>query len=82
MTFNDSQAREIRQAIYQGTNCAMSVGESADSKEQFSLRWTSDTSPSILDVPTPVRLVHNVKPTRKGQFFCKRNQWVNATTAK
>ena len=64
VTFSDSQAREIRQAIYQGTNCAMSVGTSADSKEQFTLRWTSDTCQSILDVPTPIRVIQNVKPIR------------------
>ena len=66
VTFSDSQAKEIRQAIYQGTNCAMSVGTSADSREEFTLRWTGDTCPSILDVPTPIRVVPSVKKPSKG----------------
>jgi hypothetical protein len=69
VTFSDGQAKEIRQAIYQGTNCAMSMGASADSKEQFTLRWTSDTCPSILDVPTPIRVIPNVKKQSKGKFL-------------
>ena len=66
VTFSDSQAREIRQAIYQGTNCVMAVGNSPDSKEQFTLRWTSDTCASVLEVPTPVRVVQTPRQPSRG----------------
>ena len=66
VNLSDNQAKELRKAIYQATNCAMSLGDSDDSSEQFTLRWTSDTCPSVLDLPTPIRVVQNAKKPNKG----------------
>ncbi|XP_046853989.1 uncharacterized protein LOC124447134 isoform X2 [Xenia sp. Carnegie-2017] len=64
VTLKDRQAREIRQAIYEGTNCSLSIGDTADSNDQFILRWTGDTCPSVVESPNPVRIVQDVRPNR------------------
>ncbi|XP_028406870.1 zinc finger FYVE domain-containing protein 16-like [Dendronephthya gigantea] len=64
VNLSDNQAREVRNAIYQGTNCAMSLGDS----EEFTLRWTDDTCASVLNLPTPIRVVQNVKKPSKGYY--------------
>ena len=65
VTLAGSQARELRQGFYQGTNCSMYVGN-ADCPDQFVLRWTSDAGGSIISRPRTILVRQDSRGSTKG----------------